>query len=42
MSAMVQIFSFGERLNVLFKDVKPGLIEHFIFQRIKIPVLSYQ
>ena len=38
MSAMVQIFSRGERWNVLFKKAKPSWIEHFIFHRMKIYV----
>ena len=36
MSAMVEIFSWGERWNVLFNEAKPSWIEHFIFHRMKI------
>ena len=35
-SAMVQIFSFGERLNVLFNEAKPSWMVHFIYHRMKI------
>ena len=33
---MVQIFSFGERWNVPFNEVKPSWMEHFIFHWMKI------
>ena len=36
MSAMVQIFSCGERWNVLFNKAKPSWLEHFIFHRMEI------
>ena len=36
MSAMVQIFSWGERWNVPFNEAKPSWMEHFIFHRMKI------
>ena len=42
MSAMVQIFSWGERWNVLFNKAKPSWIENMIFHRMKIYVPSYE
>ena len=36
MSAMVQIFSWGERWNVPFNEAKPSWMEHFIFHLMKI------
>ena len=36
MSAMVQIFSWGERWNVPFNEAKPSWMVHFIFHRMKI------
>ena len=36
MSAMVQIFSWGERWNVPFNEAKPSWMIHFIFHRMKI------
>ena len=38
MNAMVQIFSWGEIWNVLFNEVQPSWIEHFIFHRMYIYV----
>ena len=38
MSAMVQIFSWGERLNVPFNEAKPSWMEHFIFHGMEISV----
>ena len=42
MSAMVQIFSWGERWNALFNEAKPSWIEHFISHRMKIAVPSHE
>ena len=42
MSAMVQLISWGKRLNVLFNEAKPSWVEHFIFHRMKIAVPSYE
>ena len=36
MSAMVQIFSWGERWNVPFNEAKPSWMVHFIFHQMKI------
>ena len=36
MSAMVRIFSWGERWNVPFNEAKPSWMVHFIFHRMKI------
>ena len=36
MSAMVQIFSWGERWDVPFNEAKPSWVVHFIFHRMKI------
>ena len=36
MSAMVQIFSWGERWNVPFNEAKPSWMVHFIFHLMKI------
>ena len=39
--AIVQIFSFDEKLNVLFNLASPRLIEHLIFHLMKISVPSH-
>ena len=41
MSAMVQIFSFGERWNARFNKAKPRWMVHFIFRQMKIFVPLY-
>ena len=42
MSAMVQIFSWGERWNVPFNEAKPSWMERFIFHQMKIFVPLYE
>ena len=39
--AMVHIFSFGERKNILFKFASPNSIEHSIFHLMKISIPSH-
>ena len=41
MSAMVRIFSWGERWNFLFNDAKLSSKEHFIFHPMKLSVLLH-